>query len=241
VAEDNLVNQRLVTAILEKAGHTVVAVDTGQRAVEAAATGAFDIVLMDMQMPGMDGLQATTLIREAEHGTRQRLPIVALTAHATTADVEACARVGMDRYLAKPVRRAALLAAIDELLRFDRSEAPQRLEPAFDVDDALGRVEGDHELLAEVVQIFDEESPRMLAEIGRAVESGDAPALQRAAHALRGSVISLGARPAAQVALALETMARQGRLAGARPAYVELQQAVDRLSEALRSFVEIRA
>lgn len=113
LAEDNLVNQRLAVAILEKQGHDVEIVHNGRNAARAAIDETFDVVLMDLQMPDVDGLTATRSIRRAERGTGRRVPIIALTAHAMASDRDACLAAGMDDYLAKPVRPAPLFAAID--------------------------------------------------------------------------------------------------------------------------------
>jgi signal transduction histidine kinase/CheY-like chemotaxis protein len=116
LAEDNLVNQRLVVRMLEKQGHDVDVVGTGKEVLAALARQTFDLVLMDVQMPEMDGLEATTVIREQERATGAHLPIVALTAHAMKGDAEACRVAGMDAYLAKPMKAADLFATIDRLL-----------------------------------------------------------------------------------------------------------------------------
>jgi CheY-like chemotaxis protein len=234
LAEDNAVNKRLVTAILEKHGHAVVSVENGREAVEAIERRVFDLVLMDLQMPGMGGLEATAIIRVAETGTGRHLPIVALTAHAMKDDREACFAAGMDAYLAKPIRTAELLGLLDQLTGKGSSPAPEPpTEPAFDPVEMLARVEGDHSLLAELVAIFLAESPTRLAEIRRCLDAGDAKGVERAAHTLRGSVSSFGARVAAQAALALELTARDGVLAGAETQAAELARELGRLESGL--------
>jgi len=112
LAEDGPVNQLLVKRLLEKAGHTVTVVETGQQAVNAVAGTHYDIVLMDIQMPGMDGIEATVSIRARENG--RRVPVIALTAHAMEGDRERCLAAGMDGYLSKPIRPEALFAALAE-------------------------------------------------------------------------------------------------------------------------------
>jgi CheY-like chemotaxis protein/HPt (histidine-containing phosphotransfer) domain-containing protein len=238
LAEDNAVNRRLVTAILEKHTHIVQSVENGRQAVAAVESSPFDLVLMDLQMPEMGGMEATGIIRAAEVGTGNHLPIVALTAHAMKGDREACLGAGMDAYLAKPVRPHELLAVLDQLMGLATAEpepAPPK-EPAFDAADVLARVEGDRSLLAELVAIFLEESPLRLAEIRRCLASGDAKGVERAAHTLRGSVGSLGARAAAQAALALEIKGRDGALAGADVEFAELEREMGRLESDLAQF-----
>ncbi len=238
LAEDNAVNRRLVTAILEKHKHTVHSVENGRHAVAAVESSTFDLVLMDLQMPEMGGMEATGIIRAAEVATGAHLPIVALTAHAMKGDREACLGAGMDAYLAKPVRPHELLAVLDHLMGFAAAPEPMAVhkEPAFDAADVLARVEGDRSLLAELVAIFLEESPIRLGEIRRCLASGDAKGVERAAHTLRGSVGSLGARAAAQAALALEIKGRDGALAGAEAEFAELEREMGRLEVDLTQF-----
>jgi CheY-like chemotaxis protein len=237
LAEDNPVNARLATAILERHHHTVTAVHTGRDAVTAVATGDFDLVLMDVQMPEMDGREATRLIRQSELRTGRHIPIVALTAHAMKGDREMCLAAGMDAYLSKPLRAPELVATIEQLANPpDRDGAPAA-ETAFDLVDALKRVEGDRELLAELVEIFRSESPRMMDDIRLAFRAGDPTRLERAAHALRGSVGSLGARAVGQSASQLETLGRSGSLAGGDALLATLERDVDELERVLQAFL----
>ncbi len=123
LAEDNAVNRLVVTTILEKHGHTLVTVENGVQAVAAAVRGQFDVVLMDVQMPEMDGLEATAAIRESERATGKHLPIIALTAHAMKGDRDACLLAGMDAYISKPVHPGTLLDAIDQATRNVKPQA----------------------------------------------------------------------------------------------------------------------
>ena len=116
LVEDNLINQKVASRMLEKNGHTIVTVNNGKEALEMLADGEFDAVLMDVQMPEMDGLEATAAIRAREQGTDRHLPIVALTAHALTGDRERCLGAGMDSYISKPVQSAQLLQALADVL-----------------------------------------------------------------------------------------------------------------------------
>jgi len=122
VAEDNAVNQLVMTRLLQKRGHQVTIVSDGRQAIDAVAANAFDVVFMDVQMPELDGLQATREIRRREAGTHQRIPIVALTAHAMQSDMERCLEAGMDQYLSKPINPAEL----DKVLRSRSSPVRQR-------------------------------------------------------------------------------------------------------------------
>jgi len=192
-------------------------------------------VLMDVQMPEMDGFEATAAIRKSEEGKSVHLPIIALTAHAMKGDREKCLAAGMDAYLAKPVRPAELLDAIDQLVR--GVEEPVLLGVpiggAFDHADVLARVEGDLLLLAELADLFRGESMRMLSEIRRSVNDSDAVALRGVAHSLKGSASSLGGRAVAEIALVLENMGREGNLSGANAQVLMLERELTSLDAAL--------
>ena len=149
-------------------------VENGRQALAALAREAFDLVLMDVQMPELDGFETTAAIRERERGTPRHVPIVALTAHAMKGDAERCLAAGMDAYLAKPLQAAELVAALD------------RLAPDAVIDRArlLERVGGDARALAEVARIFLADAPRRLREIRRAIDDGRrARAARRGPHA----------------------------------------------------------
>jgi PAS domain S-box-containing protein len=240
LAEDNRINQRLVLAILEKHGHTVVLAGNGREAVACAHRGGLDVALLDVQMPEMDGFQAIAAIRTAERGTGHHLPVVALTAHALTGDRERCLAAGMDDYLAKPVRTPELLSMLERLggAAPAAPAAHPSVEPAFEPNEILARVEGNRELLAELVDIFREESPRMLAELRRCCEAGDTRGVRDAAHALAGCVGNFGASAAADAALALEHIGRDEDLREAGPRLAELEREVERLRIGLVGMVE---
>ena len=234
LAEDNAINRRLVTAMLEKRGHVVTTVGNGRDAVTAAGHDEFDVILMDLQMPEMDGFEATDAIRAQEAGSGRRSRIVALTAHALKGDRDACLAAGMDGYLAKPVRAPELLEAIEQTSGGSaESETTPPVESAFDPGDVLARVGGDRSLLAELVEIFRSQWPVMLKDLERAANARDAGALERHAHALRGSVASLGARTSAELALALETMGRTRAIDGAEARLLELETELRRLEQGL--------
>lgn len=239
VAEDNKVNQRLVLAILNGLGHEVTLVGDGREAVAAARTGDFDVALLDVHMPEMDGFEATAAIRAFEKETGGRLPIAAVTAGALKGDREACLVAGMDGYLAKPIRAAELLEVIDRLAG-GATEAPAATHPirplvdsSFDPNDVLARVEGDRGLLAELVDIFRAEYPRLLAKLRHDVETGDARGVQEAAHAIKGTVGNFGARAASEAARALEVMGQVGVLTGAGAGVARLEREVDQLERNL--------
>jgi PAS domain S-box-containing protein len=239
LAEDNAVNRQLVTALLTKRGHTSVSVVNGREAVASVANGGFDLVLMDVQMPEMDGLQATAAIRKAEQATGTHVPIVALTAHAMKGDREACLAAGTDEYLSKPVNATELFALIETLTGITGSTKPAHPdvapvpEPAFDMGSVLARVEGDRSLLRELAQIFRTEVPGVLAEIRLCVATGNSAGLERAAHGFRGACGSFGAGGAVRAAHVLELMGRRASFEDVDARVADLVRETDSLQLAL--------
>jgi two-component system sensor histidine kinase/response regulator len=250
VAEDNAVNQQVAVGMLERAGHEVVVAANGREVLALLGKGAFDVVLMDVQMPEMDGLEATAAIRDHERATGGHLPIVALTAHAMKGDAERCLEAGMDAYLAKPLQPRELAVAIDGVVGATAAGAPASasrepgLPPAspgvLDLARLLERVGGDRKALAELVRIFRADSPKQVARIRKAVEESDAVALRAAAHALKGAVSNFAAPPATEAALRLQKMAEAGRLAGAGAALEQLEREIDALLASLAVVVRRR-
>lgn len=241
VAEDNPINQTLVLKMLAIAGHSSELASTGQEAVELAFRHSFDIILMDVQMPVMDGLEATATIRELERGTDSHVPILAMTAHAMPGDRERCLRAGMDGYLSKPVRIGDLLRAVDHFAgRAESAFEQDALEPQvrdtgskrmgeLDYSAALARVGGDADLLQELAGMFLEEYPRLLDEVRRGLAEQNAAAASNAAHQLKGLLAQFGAETARQAAYAVEQPARKGDLASAHQNLQILEEAMRRV------------
>jgi CheY-like chemotaxis protein len=221
VAEDHPVNQRLVTRLLEKQGHAVVVVGDGQMAVEAVAQQEFDLILMDVQMPGMDGLEATAAIRAQEHAKGTHIPIIALTAHAMEGDQEDCLAAGMDDYLAKPMTADDLTAVITRQLGHRAGPDLPAGAPPVDLAAALQAVEDDSTLLRELVHLFLQGYPSQLTALREAMRGGDAGHLACAAHYLKGPLEIIGATSAAMLVSELE---RRGGAAEADEASRVLQQ-----------------
>jgi len=238
LAEDNAVNQRLATRLLERQGHEVVVAEDGRRALELLKGQSFDLALMDVQMPGMDGFEATARIREREMETGAHLPIIALTAYAMKGDRERCIGAGMDGYISKPIRAEDLFRAIEGLApaagRAGVNTSPEQVpEEVFDRAEALTRLDNDEGLLKEIADVFFESSPEYLSRIQQALADRDSRALERAAHALKGSVGNLSARAAFEAAWRLEEMGEKGDLAESQEAYTALNQEIERLRLAL--------
>lgn len=243
VAEDNSVNQRLATRLLEREGHAVTIAGSGEEALEAlerreGEPASFDLILMDVQMPDMDGLEATARIRERERDSGLRVPIVAMTAQAAEADRLRCLDSGMDAYISKPVNVPELMKIIDSVVpggksmnanvSSEESSVEMQLQQ-LDESLALSRVGGDAELLKEVVELFLDDYPSTFEKIKNAVASRDAAALEHHAHSLKGSVSTFGANRAFEAAFALEKQGRSRDLTGVQDGLSRLEQALEAL------------
>jgi two-component system, sensor histidine kinase and response regulator len=240
VAEDNPVNRKLVTTLLRKRGHGVRAVDNGLKAltaVQSAKGRSFDVVLMDLQMPVMGGLEAAQAIRENESPGMSRLPIVALTAHAMQGDRERCLSAGMDGYLAKPIDVDELIATVErfggaEPSRSAESSPTTADETIFDERAALAYSGGDARLLKQVVTLFRADYPASLRRIERALKRRDSEALRLAAHSLKGGIATVGAPAGRQAAADLESAAKSSSFDDAAVAYARLRDQIARLEQA---------
>ncbi|MGE0759841.1 MAG: response regulator [Pirellulaceae bacterium] len=241
LAEDSLVNQKLAIGLLERQGHRVVIAGNGKEAVSLATRQPFDLVLMDVQMPEIDGMEATSLIRAHERKNGGHLPIIAMTAHAMKGDREACLAAGMDGYVSKPIRAARLFEAIDEVLNNLRRAAGASPDgdgkPLLDWPKAMEVVQGDVALLKDIVATFLDECPKMFQDLDDAVRGGQAKEVQRLAHLIKGSMRYLGARTAFDQANELETMGRERRLEGTVTALDRLCDEVDRITPELNAFL----
>lgn len=241
LAEDNPVNQRLAVRLLEKHGHTVTIANNGKEAVELAASQPFDLILMDVQMPEVCGLDATKQIRERERQTGGHIPIIALTAHVLKGDRERCLEAGCDGYVSKPIRSEELFREMALVLGqhappSDPQEVkqPQGTMP-FDLAAALHRVEGDQELFKELVGLFLENTPALLAELEEALRQGDAARALRAAHSLKGSAGNFAAQDVFELAREIEQAAKNDDLAYVHSKVTSLREQVERLMDALRT------
>ena len=235
LSEDNHVNQKLAIRLLEKAGHRVTLASTGREALAAwenTAPPGFDVVLMDIQMPDMDGMEAAAAIREKERKSGKHVPIVAMTAHAMRGDKERYLASGMDGYVSKPISRVELFAEIERCLAApERSNAMSKNSQAPVVDQVdrvslLERVEGDQELLTEMIHLFQEEAPNLLTAMGDALQRGDITVLERSAHSLKGAASNLSAQATAVAAFRLEKDAKNKDLESAKASFAEVERAV---------------
>jgi CheY-like chemotaxis protein len=228
---------------LQKRGHSVVVAGDGRQALAVLENQTIDMVLMDVQMPEMDGFAATAAIRQRERATGAHIPIVALTAHAMKGDRERCFAAGMDAYVSKPVRAEELLKVVNGLA--SAAAPPPRPAPViaakaapvvFDPASILEQVDGDRNLLKELIDLFLAQAQKLLPAIRNAGEHGDGEAVERAAHKLKNSLGHFGDRRAFDAAQRLEFLGRQGDLALAGKAIAELEHEVARLHAALQTF-----
>jgi two-component system sensor histidine kinase/response regulator len=238
LVEDNPVNQKLAVRLLEKQGYILVVAANGREALEAVERQAFDLVLMDVQMPEMDGFEATTLLRQRERGTGRHLPILAMTAYAMKGDRERCLQAGMDGYVSKPIQPRELWETIEKLVSArpalsSAEESEDKGQDILDRDEFLKRVGGDVGLLRELIAVFRTDCPRLWQNVRDALAQSDAVNLHRAAHTLKGSVGTLGAHAAAAAAEHLELLADKGDLAQAAEAVARLEKELQRLQPIL--------
>jgi PAS domain S-box-containing protein len=242
LAEDNPFNQKLALGLLGKAGHTVEVVNNGAEAVAALEREAFDLVLMDVQMPEMDGFQATAAVRKSEVASGRHMPILAMTAYAMKGDRERCLAAGMDGYVSKPIRARELFDAMTAAVGTARAPAtasagePLGPDGGPDWGVAMERVGGDRDLLVDLVRLYLQQCPGWVNELRRGLAAGNAAELKRVAHNLKSCLGNFGARTACEWALRVETMGREGKLAGAADACRALEQSLERLRPALEAF-----
>ena len=225
LAEDNVINRALASALLERRGHTLVHAVNGREAVAAAAGEAFDLIFMDVQMPEMDGFEATARIREREAPLGRHTPIVAMTAHAMSGDRERCLAAGMDDYISKPLEKAELLALLQRNPA-SREMPPARLPQALSIftrEQLLDQFDDDEALLQRMIALFESNTPRLVEDIRGSIARRSADELARAAHALISSVGVFGAREAHRLTLELEELGRRAEFTGVDAIFAQLE------------------
>jgi PAS domain S-box-containing protein len=244
VAEDNPVNQELVLHLLERRGHSAIVAENGKQAIAALEKHKFDLVVMDIQMPEMGGIEATEEIRRKEKRDGGRIPIFAMTAHAMPGDRERCLQAGMDGYIPKPIDPKLFTQIIEtgglpsstmnpegEAKRSDKA----RTDGAANADKILARFDGNRKLLGSLIGTFQHDCPKMMAKIRSALSARDPRTLAEAAHALKGSVGNFGPSSAFETAREIEKNGREGKLDGAWELYATLEDDLARFLPALQS------
>ncbi len=247
LAEDNPINQEVTTTLLRKRGYQVEVVETGTEVLERLRSGEqFDLILMDLQMPDMSGLETTRRIRRTEQGTGERIPIVAMTAHALQEDRDTCMEAGMDGYVSKPAKPGELASVIEAVTK-DSSDRPEPAEPAdevstsdqtWDISQALEHVGGDADLLRRLIEMFRSDGPKVLAGLQQAAAGGDGAEVSRLAHRLKSSLGLLGAARAVRLTGKLEATAGDGVTPEVAETLEALVREMSLLQEALNT--EIR-
>jgi signal transduction histidine kinase/HPt (histidine-containing phosphotransfer) domain-containing protein len=238
LAEDTPANQKLATYVLGKRGHSVEVVQNGRQALETVGGQDFDAVLMDVQMPVMDGFQATQAIRELLDPRKARLPIIAMTAHALKGDQERCLAAGMDGYISKPIRGEELIELVERLAEkatragephaecggphAEREEYNNAEREEYNIDDAVMRCFGEYDLFREMVGCFFCEADPLLARMRTALGDGDAAEMANAAHRLKGTLGYLGAAPAMDATQRVEQIGKSRDLTAAAEAIQRL-------------------
>ena len=246
LAEDNLVNQKLATTLLKKVGHSVVVANNGLEAIEKFQQGCFDVILMDVQMPEVDGFEATYQIRklQSQSPSQSRVPIIALTAHASASDRNRCLAAGMDEYISKPFRAKELYELIESQTGFrsevDTAQEGQRSKPdtrLVDWSRAFETVGGDHQLLRELIKVFLKDRDTLVGNIRNAIEAGNDKELRLSAHSIKGALSHLGARDAAGLAMKLESLATEQDLTGAKEVFDEFANSLGPLTSEMNEFI----
>jgi two-component system sensor histidine kinase/response regulator len=241
LAEDNPTNQKLTVILLKKAGYSVDALEDGQKVMEVLNRASYDLVLLDVQMPEMDGFETARAIREKERG-RKHIPIIAITAHAMKGDRERCLQAGMDDYVSKPIEPKKLFETIKKWTQTpdpkkaslwqERSQKSAGLKNSpLDFDDALAKLDNDKALLEEMLREFLDSAPSQLKILDEATKNGDAEMVEKEAHSLKGAAANLSAHRVADIALKLELLGREKDLSGAKEIIGNLKAELTGLEE----------
>ncbi len=266
LAEDSLINQQVAIGLLQQCGHDVVVANNGNEAVKMFDEDSFDVVLMDVQMPEMDGYEATAAIRDREKGSSRHTPIIAMTASAMKGDRERCLEAGMDSYIAKPIDSDKFYKVLDEFALNEttpRVTVPKQqtgLQPereagatkpavredvgvsqvsdVIDLEAAKRRLKGGPDAVKKLALALIDECSQLLGEIRQALEEQDAARVGRGAHTLKGSADIFAARRVVAAAWRLEQMGRAGSISHAKQAFVELEEEVELLADAIKSALD---
>ena len=239
VAEDTAFNQKFIQRLLDRWNHQISLVGNGREALEALKNESFDIVLMDVQMPLVNGLEATKTIRLDEQQSKNHMPIIAMTAHAIKGDRERCLEAGMDEYISKPIDSDKLFDAIEKLTKASGNpDGTEDLSPAIDKEALLKAFDGDWNFLKEVVDVFLSDYPRLLDDLRRAHKERDSDTLMRAAHSLKGMMKNFQAEPAAEVAFELEKKGNEENFDGVPDTIETLAGQVAEVDKILRGILE---
>jgi CheY-like chemotaxis protein len=257
LAEDNPINQRVAVEFLRTRGHQVQVAEDGMQAVDAVANASFDLVLMDVQMPKMDGFEATRTIRETEAGSARHLPIIAMTASAMRGDRDRCLAAGMDGYVAKPIDPDELFRAVESVAVAEandrhgpshrtgtgsgshaqtsmtfgaaRPTGPTTDPPLLDWQRVVQRIPGGESFARDLAGILVKQSPMLLEQIAESAKDGDAETMARAAHTLKGSMLIFKVEPLIKLTQVLEVTAKREQFDQAAPLVEQLRRGLNQL------------
>ena len=240
VAEDTPFNQTFILRLLEKNGFHTILVENGRQAVERFNTDPVDAILMDVQMPEMDGFEATRQIRKLETQKGGHIPIIAMTAYATEGDRERCLAAGMDDYVSKPISAGKLFKAIETLIPLEESDqsADEKKGCALNKDVLIKSFKDDDSLFKELVEIFVNDYPQMLTSLRKSLKATDAETFTRTAHSLKGMLRNFQAEAAADTAFDLEKKGKQGELDGTDQIIDSLAGQLDEVARNLQELVK---
>ncbi|MBF0539816.1 MAG: response regulator, partial [Nitrospirae bacterium] len=254
LAEDNYINRELAIRIIEKLGHEVVSVTTGKEAIEAMGKRRYDLLFMDIQMPEMDGFEATRVIRQASGKLFDpQVPIIAMTAHAMKGDRERCLNAGMNGYIPKPISIASLIEVIElhTPMVDPLSHEPYQVQGAsdeaadvsstastesskvFDREDVFNRLNGDEDLMRKIFEVFALDAPRQMEILKNALDANDATTVERQAHSIKGMAANVGGVLTKNEAMRMEIAARKLNLSKAQLRFETLQREINRLIDAI--------
>jgi len=262
LAEDNITNQQVAIGILKKLGLSSEAVANGMEAIKALETIEYDLVLMDVQMPLMDGLEATRVIRDVRSAVLNHdVPVIAMTAHALQGDKERCLAAGMNDYISKPVSPMALTASLEAWLPGKKKDANRKMKtqdesittihpatsspdpasedvtPVFDKAGFLSRVMDDAELMQVIIVAFLEDAPRQLATLHAMLDAGNTVDASRAAHSLKGASANVGGERVRRLALMIENSLKQGDIETAKIHEASMHDEFERLKVAMNEAI----
>ncbi|NND97415.1 MAG: response regulator [Pirellulaceae bacterium] len=235
LAEDGIVNQHVAVGLLKQFGHNVTIANDGREAIDTLEKQPFDVILMDVQMPNMDGLEATRQIRQKESETGSRIPIIAMTAGAMKGDEQRCLEAGMNAYISKPINPQLLRETLEKIVVSDNEVTPTEIQPipadkqptgqdVIDVQTVRELCRGDDDSVRELAATFIDEAGNLMSQLRSAVDRQDQEIVHRSAHTLKGSATVFGASEVADAALEIELLAAKGKID-------QLDHRVDRLAK----------
>ncbi len=247
LAEDNIVNQKVALGTLKRQGYEVQVVGNGREAIEALAKQHFDIVLMDVQMPVMDGLEATRAIRSSKDaGFDPEIPIIAVTAHAFKEDMKRCMDAGINSCVVKPFKRQELFREITRLVSDNpgQFEIKEDLSPEnrdiINMEEVLERLDGDEDLIREIWEVFSEDAPVQMENLKNAIDSSDIPYTERQAHTLKSASANIGANSLREKAFQIEIIAKEKSLNNIHILYEDLESEFNKVMKELTTLMSYK-